>query len=249
MCQRLSATECAKLLEEQFDATQVIPFGSVRDPQAWHENSDIDLAVSGLAPNQFFAAWAALQAQLPSSVKIDLVDLNNIQLEMYDRIVAEEAMDNNSLDEFQALIDDEIAALRRLVDETEKGLGQIDEFPPSHFEMNALASYVHQFYTGCERILERVARKIDGDVVTGPYSHAELLNQMRQAVYGVRPYLLDETLKLQLQTLLQFRHFFHHAYGYVLEWPKLEPLVSDMSPLLDDFEQRLFVFFMEVRNY
>jgi len=242
------ADDCAELLQRQFGATEVIPFGSVQNSTSWHSESDLDLAVAGLEPSQFFMAWATLQSQMEGPLKIDLVDLNSVQPEMYSRIRAEEVMSRDSLDELHSLVDDEVALLRRVVDETNQGMAQIDEFPPSHFEMNALASYVHQFYTGSERILERIARKIDGDVAGGAYSHGALLTQMTQAVYGVRPALFDEALKLRLHMLLQFRHFFRHSYGYILEWPKLKPLIEDMVPLLDDFEHQLFLFFMDLKR-
>jgi hypothetical protein len=109
--------------------------------------------------------------------------------------------------------------------------------------MNALASYFHQLYTGCERILERIAVTVDGGRPGGAFSHANLLAQMAQAIPGVRPALLNEGLWLNLQDYLSFRHFFRHAYGYTLEWARLRPLVMDLSATQSDLRSQLTTFF------
>lgn len=69
------ATRCADLLQERFGAKRVIPFGSVAGYGNWHPGSDLDLAVEGLAPEQFFRAWSTLHELLPPGLDVDLVDL------------------------------------------------------------------------------------------------------------------------------------------------------------------------------
>jgi hypothetical protein len=105
--------------------------------------------------------------------------------------------------------------------------------------MQALASYLHQFYTGCERILERLAVTVDGGLPGEAFSHANLLAQMARECPGVRPAVLHEALWLRLQDYLAFRHFFRHAYGYTLDWAKLGPLVTGMSTTLADLQGQL----------
>ena len=72
----------------------------------------------------------------------------------------------------------------------------------SQFAMHALASYLHQFYTGCERICERIVLTVDGDFSGDAYSHTNLLAQMAQELLGIRPAVLNETLWLHLQDYL-----------------------------------------------
>src|SRR5438105_1082488 len=141
----------------------------------------------------------------------------------------------------KALIEDELVALGQLVQAMQEGLDP-GETTPSQFAMQALASYLHQFYTGCERILERIAVAVDGGLPGGAFSHANLLAQMAQERPGVRPAVLHETLWLRLQDYLAFRHFFRHAYGYTLEWAKLRPLVSGMSAIFADLHGQLITF-------
>jgi predicted nucleotidyltransferase len=236
------AMRCAHILQHCFGARRVIPFGSVVGRGTWHSGSDLDLAVEGIAPEQFFRAWAALLKLLPPHMKIDLVDLGQAGEALRARILGEKPMSEQPVRALKELVEDECAALGHIVPAVEEGLGSLEEVP-SQFALNALASYLHQFYTGCERILERIAIAVDGSLPTGAFSHANLLAQMAHALPGVRPAVFNAALWLRLQDYLAFRHFFRHAYGYTLEWSKLRPLVADLSATLVDLQEQLRVFF------
>lgn len=78
LAQRLEAAmrvaeEAAELLKREFQTTNVILFGSLGNPERFHLSSDIDLAVSKLAPLDYFRAVAKLQDL--SAFKVDLVCL------------------------------------------------------------------------------------------------------------------------------------------------------------------------------
>ncbi len=78
LAQRLEAAmqvagAAAELLKREFQATNVILFGSLGNLERFHLSSDIDLAVSRLAPLDYFSAVAKLQDM--SSFKVDLVCL------------------------------------------------------------------------------------------------------------------------------------------------------------------------------
>jgi predicted nucleotidyltransferase len=234
------ATRCAHLLQERFGAKRVIPFGSVVGHGTWHADSDLDLAVEGIAPEQFFRAWSALRALLPPGIEVDLVDLEQAGEALRSRILGEKPMSEHPLLTLKGLIVDEVAALDRIVHEVQEGLGPLED--PSQFVMHALASYLHQFYTGCERIFERIAVSLDGGLPGGAFSHANLLAQMARELPGIRPAVLHEALWLRLQDYLAFRHFFRHAYGYTLEWAKLRPLVTGMAATRTDLQGQLTAF-------
>lgn len=233
---------CVEVLKTRFGARRVIPFGSVAGKGIWHSGSDLDLAVEGLASERFFHAWASLREVLPSDVDVDMVPLEDASPELRARILAEEEMSDNPILTLKGLIEDELTTLRRTVEEMEEGLSHL-ALPPSQFEMNALASYIHQFYTGCERILERIAIQVDGGLPGGAFSHANLLDQMARERPGVRPPVLDEELWLCLQDYLEFRHFFRHAYGYTLEWAKLSPMAEGIRGTLANLQRQLMIFF------
>jgi predicted nucleotidyltransferase len=67
------ARRIAVLLQERFEADRVIAFGSLVRMDRFDDHSDIDLAVSGIPPEQFFKAWSAAAALSPFA--LDLVDL------------------------------------------------------------------------------------------------------------------------------------------------------------------------------
>ncbi len=70
------AQQAAALLKQEFQAQQVILFGSVVHGQWFSPTSDIDLAVKQLAPDTYFTAVARLQ-DLSPEFKIDLVPLES----------------------------------------------------------------------------------------------------------------------------------------------------------------------------
>jgi predicted nucleotidyltransferase len=236
------AARCAEFLQKRFGAKRVIPFGSVVRHGLWHPGSDLDLAVEGVASDQFYRAWSMLRELLPPGLNVDLVALEQASEVLRARILGEKPMSEDPLVALKELIEDELEALKRIVNEIQDGVGSLED-RASQFAMNALASYLHQFYTGCERILERIAVTVDGARPGGAFSHANLLAQMAQEVPGVRPAILNEALWLSLQDYLAFRHFFRHAYGYTLEWAKLCPLVMGVSATQSDLQSQLRSFF------
>ncbi len=66
------AVAAAQALKEQYAATRVVLYGSVAHGYGFHAESDIDLAVEGIAPAQFWKAWASLDPIDPA-FEINLV--------------------------------------------------------------------------------------------------------------------------------------------------------------------------------
>ena len=69
------AREAARVLREEFGATRVVAFGSLRSRNLYTEWSDIDLAASGIAKGSYFRAVARL-LDLAPDFKVDLIDLD-----------------------------------------------------------------------------------------------------------------------------------------------------------------------------
>lgn len=68
------ASQACQLLQDQFKATRVAVFGSLLHPDLFHEQSDVDLAVWGLIPEQYDEALAAIEA-VNSDFSIDLLEM------------------------------------------------------------------------------------------------------------------------------------------------------------------------------
>ncbi len=67
------ARAAARLLRERFAATRVAAFGSLAKRACFTPWSDVDLAVWGIPPEQFYRAVAAVTGLTPS-FEVDLVD-------------------------------------------------------------------------------------------------------------------------------------------------------------------------------
>jgi uncharacterized protein len=91
------ATRCARILRDRFKARRVIPFGSVMGHGTSHSGSDMDLAVEGIPPEQFFQAWAALCELLASGLDVDLVVLEHAGEALRARILGEKTRSQDPL--------------------------------------------------------------------------------------------------------------------------------------------------------
>lgn len=96
---------------------------------------------------------------------------------------------------------------------------------PSFERLAALAQVLTSFYTGLERVFQRVAGRCDEALPSGDRWHVELLLQVAQPTAN-RPAMISEATRHMLREYLAFRHRSHHAYTHRLEWPGMSPLVA-----------------------
>ena len=66
------AEECGRLLKERFGVQEVYLFGSVIGEASWHNSSDLDIAVEGLAPGDYFNALSLLDEIVPPELELTL---------------------------------------------------------------------------------------------------------------------------------------------------------------------------------
>lgn len=74
---RESAFTAARILVDQFHAQKVSLFGSLQNPDFFHEDSDVDLVVEGLPPQNYFSALAKV-ADLFGGRRVDLLPLEDV---------------------------------------------------------------------------------------------------------------------------------------------------------------------------
>ncbi len=70
------ARQAARVLRERFSATRVVVFGSLAHNLWYSERSDIDIAVWGVAPENYLAAFGAVE-NATSGFEVNLVDPND----------------------------------------------------------------------------------------------------------------------------------------------------------------------------
>ncbi len=74
-----TAYRCAELLAERYRIKRVWLIGSLLQHESFHNRSDIDLAVEGLAEKEYFDALSKLYQIIPSRLELDLITLETAQ--------------------------------------------------------------------------------------------------------------------------------------------------------------------------
>lgn len=120
----------------------------------------------------------------------------------------------------------EMGRLRSIVAEAEEALTDFATDTPRLRELRGVGDIVHDFYTGIERIFEKIAPELNGGVPAGPASHRELLDNMTLDLPQVRPAVITRATAGLMAEFLRFRHLFRNLYGFELEWPRLHPLLT-----------------------
>jgi hypothetical protein len=154
-------------------------------------------------------------------------------------------MNGHSFNGLRADIKRELADLRQVVEESQEVLRHA-EWPELAFK-RTLGSLLHDFYTRVEKVFQRIALQLDGDLPAGPDWHIQLLRRMITPIDQVRPAVLDRELAQTLEEYLRFRHVFRAVYGFELGKERLRELARGLPQVLDMLETQLghFLEFLE----
>ena len=82
-----AAKNCANLLAQKYGVERVYLFGSLTEEIKVHAQSDIDLAVEGLASHFYFKALSELWDVLPPELELDLVPLEDAHEKLKEKII------------------------------------------------------------------------------------------------------------------------------------------------------------------
>ncbi len=116
------------------------------------------------------------------------------------------------------------------------------------YYLDGVALNLHGFYSGLERIFERIGAAVDGSVPSGANGHRELLNQMSIEIPGVRPAVISEGLRENLEGYLGFRHVVRNVYTYHLNPEKLEALVIQVKTVFENAKTEMAGFCKFLQN-
>lgn len=103
---------------------------------------------------------------------------------------------------------------------------------------------LHSFYNGIETVCLAIAKGIDQDVPTGSRWHRDLLLRMGKTTTN-RPAVFSATTIAWLGEYLSFRHFYRHAYSFLVHWDELEKLVRTMEKVWFQTRTELHAFLDE----
>lgn len=226
---RREAQCAAQLLAEHYGVRRVTLFGSLLGDR-FKQGSDIDLAVEGLDPARFFRADAHLAREIGVPVDLKLL-----------RDCPELLRDDPGLLTLAPETRRRLSSLSQLTEDIVRTWARreevADEERRTYLESTALK--LHNFYTGCERIFERIAGELNGGLPKTPDWHLRLLRTMSLEIPEVRPRILTSELVERLGEYLRFRHLVRNIYGFELEEDKLTPLVAEIEGVFRDLEEQL----------
>jgi hypothetical protein len=103
---------------------------------------------------------------------------------------------------------------------------------------------LHDFYAGFERIFQQIGTTVDGEIPSGAGWHRELLNKMQVEETGLRPPVLSEEATRSLDEFLRFRHVVRNIYAFRFDPERVERLVGQMQPTLEQVQSELLVFIL-----
>jgi len=96
-------------------------------------------------------------------------------------------------------------------------------------ELAAIGTFLHNIYNGVENILKQIIVAKGSELPMSDTWHKDLLN------LSVFMGIVSEELSDELYMYLTFRHFFAHAYGFMIEETHLEDLVNDIPEIWSQF--------------
>ena len=96
-------------------------------------------------------------------------------------------------------------------------------------ELAAIATFLHNIYNGIENILKQLLKAKGIDIPKSQMWHKELLET------SVNTGVISKGLSDELYEYLTFRHFFVHAYGFMLEEIQVEGLANNIPDVCRKF--------------
>ena len=106
-------------------------------------------------------------------------------------------------------------------------------------ELAGIGTFLHNFYTGIENILKQILHDEDIPIPFSDSWHRDLL------ILASEEKIITETTRAQLAKYLAFRHFFVHAYSFLLDERELKLLVDDVFDTHSTFKEEINAFISE----
>lgn len=131
----------------------------------------------------------------------------------------------------------EIALEEEHVLRTLAALQEAQNYPQrTLIELSAMATFVHNVYSGMENLLKRALRHLAISLPSSASSHKDLLD------LAVEHGIITQALSEDLDAYRGFRHFFVHGYGIMLDKAQLMPLVEPLPAVWTQFKTELTHF-------
>jgi len=109
----------------------------------------------------------------------------------------------------------------------------------SVIELAAIGTFLHNIYNGIENILKQILIANDAEIPRSATWHKDMLNR------AMSMRIISEKLSDELYEYMTFRHFFVHAYGFMLDEARLEELADRIPEVWSQFLLELDIFLKE----
>lgn len=96
-------------------------------------------------------------------------------------------------------------------------------------ELAAIGTFLHNIYNGIENILKQILKAKGTEIPRSDSWHKDILNLSESLE------IISERLSDSLYEYLTFRHFFVHAYGFMLNEAHLEDLANIIPEIWSQF--------------
>lgn len=112
----------------------------------------------------------------------------------------------------------------------------------------SLGLKLHNFYTGIERIFQKIADDLNGGVPSSHDWHRRLLRTMGLEIEGVRPLVLRPETVRSLEEFLAFRHVVRNLYGFELAPDRMNLLAKKAPEVFERVAADFKVFLSFLRD-
>ena len=105
-----------------------------------------------------------------------------------------------------------------------------------------IGAYLQSIYTGMENILKQLLFHKNISIPDTPTWHKDLLNLAVE-----HSFITKETAD-RMGKYLFFRHFFTHAYGFLIDEEKLKPLLDNISEIYSEFKIEIDMYLSKIEE-
>lgn len=135
----------------------------------------------------------------------------------------------------------ELQELEQIIARIKEGMQKLQQTNDLLY-LDSVTLNLQSFYNGIERIFESIAQDIDGHLPQGGTWHRELVSQMTQEVPEVRPAVISEHVRNELDEYRSFRHIARHIYSTKLDRARIEPLAERVDAHFGEISRELQAF-------
>ena len=105
-----------------------------------------------------------------------------------------------------------------------------------------IGAFLQNIYTGMENIVKQILLHQNISIPESSTWHKDLLNLATDNNF------ISKEIVDKIGKYLVFRHFFTHAYGFLIDEVKLKPLMDDISSVYSEFKREIEKYLLKFED-